>query len=420
MFNQCKSTLTCLLFAAATLALAFNGAIAGPKAYVGNFKDDTVSVVDTTAAKVIATVPVARGPHGMAVMPDGWRVYVSGDNSSSVSVIDTATDRVVETIEVGKSPHGLAMTPDGRWLLVAVNGEDRVAFINTATQQVVGSVAVAKPHTIAISPDGKTAYVASQDPSRFAIVPVDLTARTAMRVIALDKPPRDLEFGHDGKALYFTKAGVNAVQVLDPASDKIVAEIPTGVSPHYANFFAKTTLGIVVVQGANELLLFDPATNQPVRHLAVGKQPHWVTVSGDGKTAYVPNEGSNDFSIVDLATGKTVTIPMGNAPRKVVVQPSQNRTTVSISNFLFVPPVITVTAGETVVWSNDDGAPHGVAFRDGSKGAQSILPGQTFGRVFDQPGSYEYSCSFHSYMTGRVNVLSPSGERPPKAMPARS
>ena len=77
-----------------------------------------------------------------------------------------------------------------------------------------------------------------------------------------------------------------------------------------------------MVQGPSELLLFDPATNKPARSVAVGKQPHWATASGDGKTAYVTNEGSNDVTVVDLATGKTATIAVGNAPRKVVVQRS--------------------------------------------------------------------------------------------------
>src|SRR6185369_15886611 len=95
------------------------------KAYVGNFKDDTVSVIDVRAGSVNKTVPVAAGPHGMAVSRDGAIVYVTGDNSSSMSVVDTATDSVKATVEVGKSPHGLALAPDGRTLLVGVYGDDR-------------------------------------------------------------------------------------------------------------------------------------------------------------------------------------------------------------------------------------------------------------------------------------------------------
>ena len=58
------------------------------------------------------------------------------------------------------------------------------------------------------------------------------------------------------------------------------------------------------------------------RTVAVGKAPHWSMASSDGRTAYVTNEGSNDVSVVDL-TSRTViaTIAVGNAPRKIAVQP---------------------------------------------------------------------------------------------------
>src|SRR5262245_59855004 len=119
---------TSILAAAfAALSLAMPAAAAGPKAYVGNFKDNTVSVIDTAAARVVATVPVSAGPDGIAVTRDDAQVFVSGSSASSLSVIDTASDKVVATVEVGKGPQGVALTPDGRWLLVAVNGDDRVA-----------------------------------------------------------------------------------------------------------------------------------------------------------------------------------------------------------------------------------------------------------------------------------------------------
>ena len=306
---------------ACILGFACGLAAAAPKAYVANFKDDTVSVIDTAAGKVLKTIPVAAGPHGMVVSADGRWLYVSGDGSSKVDVIDTTTDKVTRSIEVGKSPHGNRLTPDGTTLLVAVNGEDKVAFVDTGTLAVVASTDVGKPHTVAITPDGKRAYVTSQVPGHFALVVIELVHRTVVGSIALEKPPRDLEFDPRGRALYFTEAGVNAVQVLDPSTDKIVAEIPTGASPHIASVFPHVALGMVVVQGPGELLLFDPATNKPVRSIKVGTQPHWVAVSRDGKTAYVPNEGSNDVSVVNLASGSTTAIAVGNAPRKVVLQP---------------------------------------------------------------------------------------------------
>ena len=394
--------------ALAALALAGGlAAAAGPKAYVGNFKDSTVSVVDTGAGAVLKTVSVAAGPHGMAVSPDGRWVFVTGEGSSSMSVIDTASDTVARTIEVGASPHGVAMLPDGKTILVGVYGADRVDFVDTASGAIVATVPVAKPHTIAIRPDGKLAYVASQEPGKFALVVVDLAARSVARRIELDKPPRDPEFSHDGKYLYVTVAGVNALRVIDPASDKQVAEIATGASPHIGKWFAGASVGTIVVQGPGELQLFDPVKQAALRSVAVGKQPHWM--ASDGKTVWVTNEGSNDVTAVDLASGRTTTIAVGNAPRKIVVQPAATKAAaaggrVSIANFAFAPAALSVAIGTSVAWHNDDAAPHAIAFADGAPGSDLLLPGQGFARSFARAGRFDYVCSVHPYMRGTVSV----------------
>ncbi|MDM0053392.1 plastocyanin/azurin family copper-binding protein [Variovorax sp. J22R115] len=391
----------------AALFLAAPAWAAGPKAYVGNFKDNSVSVIDAAALRVVATVPVAAGPDGIAVARDDTQVFVSGSSASSLSVIDTASDQVAATVEVGKGPQGLAITPDGHWLLVAVNGDDRVAFVDTATRAVSATVPVPKPHTIAIRPDGQKAYVSSQAPGNFALVVIDLPTRAVTASVPVEKTPRDLEFGPDGKALYVTLAGVSAVQVFDPASNRVVAQIPTGVSPHVAHHFAGTPAGVVVVQGPGELMLFDPATRAASGSIAVGKQPHWVDVLPDRKKVLVTNEGSNDVSVVDLAGGPVATIPVGNAPRKVAVQHRAGtgaEAKVSIDNFAFAPVELAIAVGQSVTWTNNDGAPHGTAFADGAKDMDLMLPGQSFKRTFSKPGAYEYVCSVHPYMTARVTV----------------
>jgi YVTN family beta-propeller protein len=398
-----------LLLGAGLVVLASAAAVAAPKAYVGNFADNTVSVIDTGTGTVVATIPVAQGPHGMAMSRDGRTVYVTGDGSSSLSIIDTATDRVVKTVDVGKMPNGVALTPDGKILLVAIYAEDRIAFLDTATQRIVGSVGVPKPHTISIAPDGRSAYVTTQEPGHFALTVVDLAKRTVARSVPLEKTPRDAEFSADGRTFYFTEAGVSAVQALDPASDRVVAQIPTGVSPHFVDVFANQPLGLVVVQGPGEVLLFDPATKMPVRSVSVGKQPHWLALSGDGTTAYVTNEGSNNVSVFDVATGKTTTIGVGTAPRKIVVQQQSGSVPaaaakVSIAGFAFGPQTVTVKIGERVTWTNNDGAAHTVTFKDGSTSSKSLSPGDAFTRTFDRAGTYAYACSFHPYMTGTVIV----------------
>jgi YVTN family beta-propeller protein len=167
---------------------------------------------------------------------------------------------------------------------------------------------------------------------------------------------------------------------------------------------------MAVVQGSNELLLFDPRTYAAIGSVPVGKQPHWLAADASGGTVYVTNEGSNDLSIIDVASRSARTVAVGAAPRKVVVARAHAAGTagVSIKNFEFGPREIAITTGQSVVWHNDDGAPHGLAFKDGAKGTDLLLPGAQLIRQFDQAGSYDYVCSVHPYMTGTVVVRRPT------------
>jgi YVTN family beta-propeller protein len=402
-----RCSVTFLLLTAVLLAV-IPARAAGPKAYVGNFKDNTISVIDLELKRVTTSIPIPPGPHGIVITPDNRWVYVASDGTSTVSVIDTATDKLVENIEVGKNPHGVAVTPDGKFVLVGVYDTDSVALIDTASRKVVGSVPVGKPHNIAVHPNGATAYVGSQTPGKFSLTIIDLARRTVKENVPLGKTPRGLEFGPNGKHLYITQAGVESVVVVDPSNNKIVTEIPVGVSPHYANFTTDGKRGLTAVQGPSVLAIFNPQTNSVEKSIKVGSRPHWVAPGPGGKTALTTNEDSNDVSIVDLESGAVTNITVGNAPRKIAVQTAPGKQAsssrrITISGFAFAPATLKVSAGETVTWVNDDGAPHSVAVKDGMA-SDTLMPSKSYSAQFEQLGNYDYFCSIHPYMTGNIVV----------------
>ena len=80
---------------------------------------------------------------------------------------------------------------------------------------------------------------------------------------------------------------------------------------------------------------------------------------------------------------------------------------VTISNFAFSPEKLTVEAGTTVTWTNQDGAPHNVTSTDGpgvdaattsTFDSGSLSQGDTFSFTFDKPGTYYYECTIHASM----------------------
>ena len=81
------------------------------------------------------------------------------------------------------------------------------------------------------------------------------------------------------------------------------------------------------------------------------------------------------------------------------------------SSLNFDPKSITVVVGvnNTVIWTNDDSAMHTVTSSIVPAGAQrfdsgSLSSGSTFTVTLTVPGTYQYHCNFHSWMTGTIVV----------------
>jgi plastocyanin len=77
---------------------------------------------------------------------------------------------------------------------------------------------------------------------------------------------------------------------------------------------------------------------------------------------------------------------------------------VKIDNFRFEPQEITVAPGTTVVWTNRDDVPHTVTSIEDKFHSKALDTDDAFSFTFKDPGTYEYYCTLHSKMTGKVIV----------------
>ena len=83
---------------------------------------------------------------------------------------------------------------------------------------------------------------------------------------------------------------------------------------------------------------------------------------------------------------------------------AEEPTSVAIADFAFSPPALTVAAGSTVTWTNNDNFGHSVVATDGSFASSSLDSGVAFDFTFATPGEYAYVCGIHPEMTGTVTV----------------
>jgi plastocyanin len=79
--------------------------------------------------------------------------------------------------------------------------------------------------------------------------------------------------------------------------------------------------------------------------------------------------------------------------------------TVAIQNFAFAPGTVTVKAGTTITWTNQDQEPHTVTSVSGDElKSPALNAGETFKHTFATPGHFDYLCTIHPFMTATVVV----------------
>ncbi len=83
---------------------------------------------------------------------------------------------------------------------------------------------------------------------------------------------------------------------------------------------------------------------------------------------------------------------------------SNDKYRIAIDNFSFTPASLTVAAGTTVTWVNRDDVPHTVVSTEKKFKSPVLDTTEQFSYKFTDPGTYEYYCSIHPKMTGKVIV----------------
>ena len=84
--------------------------------------------------------------------------------------------------------------------------------------------------------------------------------------------------------------------------------------------------------------------------------------------------------------------------------PATGPVEVKIDNYSFSPSDIIVKAGTTVTWVNHDDVPHTVKSDEGAFKSKAMDTDDKLSFTFDKPGVYEYYCSVHPRMMGKVVV----------------
>jgi plastocyanin len=94
------------------------------------------------------------------------------------------------------------------------------------------------------------------------------------------------------------------------------------------------------------------------------------------------------------------TIAAQDQPAVNIIEPSPT----DVLNWGYDNQNLTISAGQTVTWTNTGEQQHTVTADDTSLDSGLIDPGNTFTFEFDTPGVYTYHCTPHPWMKASVTV----------------
>jgi len=123
-----------------------------------------------------------------------------------------------------------------------------------------------------------------------------------------------------------------------------------------------------------------------------------LALAGAG-CASEPKTNSNESAAAPVINISGAEIPVTDIQYNLV----QNSAEVEMKNFSFNPASVTVKKGGKVTWTNRDSAKHDVT----GDGWQSELFGKdgSFSKIFDAAGTFDYHCTPHPNMTGKIIVI---------------
>lgn len=313
---------------------------------------------------------------GLAISPDNKVVYVAGGQENKVFIFNLVSGEKEGVIDCSWSndsidyTHGyigdMTLSHDGKWLYAVDQINFRMVILDTQNRVLKQNVPVGRyPFGIALTPDGKDAYVANVGMYAYTKVKQKVNGKWVDGL--LDFPAGSYlsaksEEGFENDSLKVAGLGkpnvpesfsVWDVDVTKPGQAEVTGKMKTGtlvgeqiegfpaVGGSSPNSLVTTDNYVFVSNGTNDnISVIDSRKNRMVTQIALspdnrikhlrGIIPFGLAISPDQKRLYVAESGLNAVGIIDIPTLKLIGhLPVGWFPAKLKVTPDGKKLVVA-------------------------------------------------------------------------------------------
>jgi len=244
--------------------------------------------------------------------------------SDGMVPINAVTGQATRAIEV-KDATSVAIAPDGATAYVVSRASGTVTPVKLATGNAGKAITVGKqPAAIAVTPNGTTAYVANGGSG--TVTPIRLSTGKAGKAITVGRQPDAIAIAPNGATAYVVNGGSGTVTPIRLSTGKAGKAIKVGadldaiaITPSGKIAYIASTTGTVTPVTI--------ATGKAGKAIKAGSDPAALATSPNGATLYVADRGtakSHGSTVTPIATaagkpGKTITV--GSGPDAIVITP---------------------------------------------------------------------------------------------------
>jgi YVTN family beta-propeller protein len=288
---------------------------------VVNKQASTVSIVNVSTGTVTATLPTGANPHETAASRDGrWAVvtdYGAQAPGSSLTVVDLTAKKIARTIQLGFTrPHGIVFLPDNKTVAVTSETGQMVLLVDV----VKGEVSSTHPtgqrvsHMVALTGDGRVGYTANIADG--SLSRLEFAGSAPPRVLAnIGTQTEAIGLTPDGREAWLGSNNTGKVLVVNVDQWKVTDSLQTSGFPYRIGFTPNGQTAVVTNPQSNEIHVYDARVKAKLGTIVADGGPLGLIFSPDNRYAWITLAESGEIAEVDLAT-RTIKrrLPAGPAP----------------------------------------------------------------------------------------------------------
>jgi YVTN family beta-propeller protein len=267
---------------------------------------NSVTFIDTATNKVKGKTYVGRSPHEGFFSADGKEVWVVVRGEDYISVIDPLTFKETRRIQTDLGPGMVQFHPDGKLAFAVSSFTPTVDVIDVATHTVVKRIGVVSPFSpfLQFTPDYSEIWMTHKDVGK--VTRISTRTLEVTGVIDTGFISNHLAFATVAGEVraYVTIGGENVVKVYTTGKEaRLLATIPTGALPHGIWTSDDSSRIYVGLENGDGVQVIDPATNKIIATMPGGQAPQAlvylskVAPSADDRSNLVPRVNQDSHNI---------------------------------------------------------------------------------------------------------------------------